>query len=272
MDEIAHALIQQEEEDEEGDLEQELEQSAALAAAALMVIGAEESRMLRAERRQPSRLYLCRPQLLPNPRKDTPWQVLYQSRSDRAFITTMGFDVDAFEHIIKSGFARMWYERPIDRSDMAIMTGNPRPSARSLDAWGALGLVLHYLNSTMREVSLQQIFALIPSTISRYITFALHLLFETLDNIPESFIKYPKLLREFQENSDLIVSRHPRLHGAFASLDGLNLAVQTSEDVEIENATYNGWLSDHFVSSVLMFSPKGKLQLLRILFGLNFLL
>ena len=51
MDEIAHALIQQEEEGEEGDLEQELERSAALAAVALMVIGAEESRRLRAERR-----------------------------------------------------------------------------------------------------------------------------------------------------------------------------------------------------------------------------
>ena len=113
----------------------------------------------------------------------------------------------------------------------------------------------------MREVSLQQIFALIPATISHYITFALRLLFETLDNIPESSIKYPKLQCEFQENSDLIVSRHPRLHGAFASLDGLNLAVQTSEDIEIENATYNGWLSDHFVSSVLMYFPKGMLQL-----------
>ena len=43
MDEIAHTLIQQEEEDEEGDLEQGLEQSAALAAVALMVIGVEES-------------------------------------------------------------------------------------------------------------------------------------------------------------------------------------------------------------------------------------
>ena len=101
MDEIVHALIQQEEEDEEGDLEQELEQSAALAAVALMVIGAEESRRLRAERRQPSRLYVCRPQLLPNPHKDTPWQVLYQSRSDRAFITTMGFDVDAFTYVVE---------------------------------------------------------------------------------------------------------------------------------------------------------------------------
>ena len=38
MDEIAHTLIQQEEEDEEGDLEQGLQQSAALAAVALMVI------------------------------------------------------------------------------------------------------------------------------------------------------------------------------------------------------------------------------------------
>ena len=270
MDEIAYALKQQEEEDNEDALEQELEQSAALAAVALMVVGAEESHRLRTERRQSRRLYLCQPQLLPNPHKDTPWQVLYQSHSDRAFITTMGFDVDAFEHLIKSGFARMWYERPIDRSD-TMTAGNPRPSVRSLDAWGALGLVLHYLNSTMREISLQQIFALIPATISRYITFALPLLFETLDNIPESFIKYPKLLHEFQENSDLIVSRHPRLHGAFASLDGLNLAVQTSEDVDIENAAYNGWLSEHFVSSVLMYSPKGALQLLKIFFKLNLL-
>ena len=123
MDEIAHALIQQEEEGEEGDLEQELEQSAALAAVALMVIGAEESRMLCVECKQPSRLYLCQPQLLPNPHKDTPWQVLYQSRSDCTFITTMGFDVDAFEHIIKSGIAQMWYERPINRSDMEGILG-----------------------------------------------------------------------------------------------------------------------------------------------------
>jgi hypothetical protein len=57
----------------------------------------------------------------------------------------------------------------------------------------------------------------------------------------------------------LIIARHPRLTGAFASIDGLNLACQTSDDPEIENATYNGWLSAHFISSVLVFSPKGKI-------------
>ena len=99
MDENVHALIQQEEEDEEGNLEQELEQSAALVAIALIVIGVEESCRLCTEHRQPSRLYVCWPQLLPKPCKDTPWQVLYQSLSDCAFITTMGFDVDAFTYV-----------------------------------------------------------------------------------------------------------------------------------------------------------------------------
>ena len=31
--------------------------------------------------------------LLPDPRTDTPWQVLYHSQNDHGFITTMGFDV-----------------------------------------------------------------------------------------------------------------------------------------------------------------------------------
>jgi len=72
MDEIAYVLIQQEEEDDEDAHEQELKQSAALAAVALMVIGGEESCRLCTEHRQPSQLYLCWPQLLPNPCKDIP--------------------------------------------------------------------------------------------------------------------------------------------------------------------------------------------------------
>ncbi|KAH7919463.1 hypothetical protein BV22DRAFT_1108057 [Leucogyrophana mollusca] len=110
----------------------------------------------------------------------------------------------------------------------------------------------------MREISLQQIFALIPSTVSRYNRFALDILLETLRTMPAATINWPKDA-EFDENSALITARHPRLQGAFASIDGLNLPVQTSEDDEIENATYNGWLSEHFVSSVLVFSPKGQI-------------
>jgi hypothetical protein len=41
-------------------------------------------------------------------------------------------------------------------------------------------------------------------------------------------------------------------------IDGLNLFSQTSDNPEIENATYNGWLSKHCISSVLVFVPKCK--------------
>jgi hypothetical protein len=110
----------------------------------------------------------------------------------------------------------------------------------------------------MREISLQQIFACIPTTISRYITFGLQILLVTLSQMRAARIKWPGHLDEFQEYNDLIVERHPRLTGAFASIDGLNLFSQTLDDPEIENATYNGWLSKHCISSVLVFVPKGK--------------
>ena len=225
--------------------------------AALLILGAEESQVLRSEHRNQTRNYLCRPQLLRDPRNNTPWQALFNSCNDRAFITTMGFDVETFELIVRSGFGTLWLGRPIPRAD-ASTHGEPRPGRRSLDAWGALGLVLHFLNSTMLEISLQQIFALIPTTVSRYITFGLQILLETLRVLPDAAIRWPVHDLEFQDDSDLIVARHPRLDGAFASVDGLNLPTQTSEDPEIENATYNGWLSEHYISSVIVFSPRGE--------------
>ncbi|KAJ7663708.1 hypothetical protein DFH06DRAFT_1393344, partial [Mycena polygramma] len=221
-----------------------------------MLLGAIEAHRLGTERRKPSRLYLCRPQLSRNPRGCTAWQILYRSRNDRAYITTMSFDVGTFNKILGAGFDFdfAWNITPIPRED-ALGTGKTRPGARSLDASGALGLLLHYLNSTMREISLQQIFALIPSTISRYITFGLKLLLQTLRGMPECSIRWPKD-EEFSDYNQLIVARHSRLTGAFGSLDGLNLACQTSDDEEIENATYNGWLCEHYVSSVFAFSPR----------------
>jgi len=57
--------------------------------AATLVAGIELARLDRIEARNPGRHYLCRPQLLPNPRLNTPWQTLYESQNDRAFITTM---------------------------------------------------------------------------------------------------------------------------------------------------------------------------------------
>jgi len=145
--------------------------------------------LLRAEGRRRHRLYLCRPELIPNPHIGSPWQFLHQSQSDRAFITTMGVDTTTFQVILDVGFEYLWNSTAIPQTDTNTF-GEPRLGARSLDAAGGLGLYLHYLRSSMREVGLQLIFALIPSTVNRYLTFACQILLATLRGYPASRITW----------------------------------------------------------------------------------
>ena len=133
-------------------------------AAATIIAGAELALEIHVQRCNPSRLYLCHSQLLPNPCVTTPWQALYNSQNDQVFITTMGFNVETFGYILLSGFATSWYTMSNPCNDINIL-GDSRPEWCSLDPAGAFGLILHYLNSTMQETSLQYIFIIIPSTI-----------------------------------------------------------------------------------------------------------
>lgn len=210
----------------------------------------------RRECRRKHRTYLCRPQLLPNPRAATPWQWLYDTQDRNAFVVTMGVDPSTFQHILDGGFEDAWNTTAIPRPD-TFTHGTPRLHARSLDAAGALGLVLHFLSSSMPPTNLQQIFALIPSTVSRYINFALTILLRVLRSMPEGAIVWPDDEQMDADNS-LITARHPLLVGAIASIDGLRLPTQTSSDPYIENASYNGWTHDHNTVSVLVFSPRGR--------------
>ncbi|KAF5371930.1 hypothetical protein D9757_011485 [Collybiopsis confluens] len=229
-----------------------------LAILGVLAAGIADSQSEHARRRNPSRRYLTRPQLMPDPRAESPWVRLWQGQEDRAFITTMGFDVATFRFILegRNRFADIWDNTPIPREDVSSASA-PRPHTRSLDAAGALGLVLHYLGSAIHEVQLQQIFAVVPSVLTRYLKFSLHILLTTLRRMNEARIKIPSNAAEYEELSALITARHPLLEGAFGSIDGLSLAVQVSEDPELENATYNGWKTDHRITNVLMFSPKG---------------
>lgn len=222
---------------------------------AVLIVGSNEDHAWSVGNRHPRRQYLGRASLLPNPRFGTPWTRLYENHDNRAFITTMGIDTPTFHAILEAGFGRLWSARPIPRPDMHT-TIQPRAERRSLDAAGGLGLVLHWLSSTMRQISLQQIFALIPATVSRYLRFSLSILLKVLRQMPQATIAWPQG-DEFFELSGYVSARHPLLQGVFGSIDGLNLPCQVSRDVEVENATYNGWLHSHFISSVIVFSAKG---------------
>ena len=116
--------------------------------------------------------------------------------------------------------------------------------------------------SAMPDTALQQIFALVPSTVTRYREFALRILLHTLRGLPETAISWWASEEECEEDSAMITARHPRLEGAIGSIDGLNILLATSDDPDLENATYNGWLHGHYTSCVIVFSPKGMCQVL----------
>ncbi|EEB87916.1 hypothetical protein MPER_14525, partial [Moniliophthora perniciosa FA553] len=102
-----------------------------------------------------------------------------------------------------------------------------------------------------------QIFAIVPSVLSHYLDFSLDILLLTLWGMKEAHIALPKHLEQYEEYKALITARHPLLEGAWATVNGLLLLTQVLDDPEIENAMYNGWKTDHRISNVLVFSPKG---------------
>lgn len=242
-------------EDDEDDEEDALLAQGALAG--LVLLGVAERQQERIEKRRPRRLYLTRRDLLSDPRHGTPWQQLWSSQNDRAFITTMGIDVQTFR-LLLDGFAPRWNSIPIPRDDVSS-TGHPRLGRRSLDGAGALGLLLHYLGSAALETTLELIFAIIPTTMSRYLYFARKILLDVVKNMPEGAIRMPATRSECEELTELVCARHSLLHGAIATIDGLELPGQEAEDPETENATYSGWKATHLIKNVIIWSPKGEI-------------
>jgi hypothetical protein len=108
----------------------------------------------------------------------------------------------------------------------------------------------------MNETSLQEMFALVPSVLSRYIEFALGILSTVLRDIREARIQWPSH-EKMEFYSKKISACHPSIVGAFGFLDGLSLPVSTSSNPEIEQATYNGWLHLHRITNVIVFAPDG---------------
>ena len=75
---------------------------------------------------------------------------------------------------------------------------------------------------------------------------------QVLWQIYDACITWPDV-EEMEEYAELIGRCHPTLakdhggvwEGAFGSIDGLNCPIASSEDPELENASYNGWLHAH---------------------------
>ncbi|KAG9119718.1 hypothetical protein FRC07_005110 [Ceratobasidium sp. 392] len=201
------------------------------------------------------RTHLRRLNLQPQPRIESAWQALWHSQDNDGFVVALGMDVATFNYILDSGFRNTWDTSTIPRGGVDP-SGFPRLSRRSLDAPGALGLVLCHLRKVSNEMLLQALFAVVPSSLNCYVHFALEILNELLPKLPECRFLWPTH-QEMMESAKWIQDRHPMIHGAFGFMDRLKLPCQTSDNPMEQNAMYNGWCRAHTVSNVIVFAPNG---------------
>ncbi|PLW27671.1 hypothetical protein PCANC_24147 [Puccinia coronata f. sp. avenae] len=169
------------------------------------------------------RTYLTRGNLLGNPLADSPWAYLWSAQNNQAFITTMGVDVHTFKTIL-TPFEKLWNSKTIPRGDVNPQ-GEPQLARRLLDAAGCLGLVLHWLCSTMPCYSLQQLFAIALAVCLQYLDTGLRHLLTALKDFKPARILWPSTEHAIQPYSDAIEKKFPCLKRCFVFMDGVNLPV-----------------------------------------------
>lgn len=192
-----------------------------------------------------NRAYLTRGSLVQP--HESAWQRLFRARDDLSFRNVMALDVAAFLYLHLHVYQRLTFPRRA--------TGG---RSISLDSYGILGLTLHYLNSSVKQKTLCQVFGITPPVCSRLLALGLDTLNDLIHTIPECKIKWPKQ-HEMDEHAERIINKVPGLKRfkVFGVVDGLNLKIASPQDPLEQNAYYNGWKASVFCSQVIVFDSFG---------------
>ncbi|PLW52160.1 hypothetical protein PCANC_10268 [Puccinia coronata f. sp. avenae] len=154
-------------------------------------------------------------------------QTLLNHHLDASFWESVQMTGAVFRNLTRG----VWDGETITRANVNPC-GAPQPGRRTLDSAGCLGLVLHWLSSTMLAYNLQQLFAVTPAVCSRYLKCGLQHLPSVLKDLRAAWIVWPSSERETQAYSDSIEAKYPLLTCCFGFLDGLDLPILVSDDDE----------------------------------------
>jgi hypothetical protein len=209
----------------------------------------------------------------------SPWAKLWKNGGDEDLIDTIGLDratatdlyvvfkaiMDGCVHFIRFPAPRT---HPLTQPNAhalpcrkVLMTGLRRKKKqRAKTMYSVLdcfGVTLHWMNSTMRQKTLSEVFGMVPSRVSRMISVGLVGMLEALDSFPESAIRWPK--RDGMEASAARIEAVYGIKGVFGFVDGLNLKMQHPTDPAQQEMYYNGWTHDCYASNVFVYDSFGAL-------------
>lgn len=187
----------------------------------------------------------------------SPAQKVIDSRSDQAYLTAFGVDVNTFALLLDL-FSPLWNTNsPHSDGNIIHRINSQRGRHRSVTAEQGLALFLAWTQTNGKLMTLQMIFRLGHASLSKYLRFSRRILFHVLEDHPHAKICFPSG-EKLQELQDEVSSRYPLLPGACLVMDGLKLNIQKSSCVLEASRYFNGWQHSHWIVNVFVFDITGK--------------
>jgi hypothetical protein len=171
-----------------------------------------------------NRLYITN-QILLEPSR-SPYQRLLANGDDSHFIHLMGVSIDVFRDLLNE--------------ITPLFDIKEKGRWRRLNPAASLGLALHYLNSTMKQKSLQLIFGAGPATLCRTLKQTLDILLIVLKNMHAARIRWPSR-KQCEKYAAMVQEREDRLENVFGFVDGVYFYVQEPSDPDYQRSLYNAW-------------------------------
>ncbi|ETV76873.1 hypothetical protein H257_09311 [Aphanomyces astaci] len=184
---------------------------------------------------------------LPRMQTDIAWYYMYASRDRASFIATVSLTPEAFDELLVP-FAREYV-------DLSRRGRGGRPP-RVQDKHAVLAIVLHFYTAAVEHKTLQELFGVASTTLSRLLRRGEDALSRALQCMPAARIKWPSKATQLYWASKS-QEREPLVSGVFVFVDGKSLGVQEPSCADLQNAHYNGWLHSLFVTGVLCFGLDG---------------
>ena len=194
---------------------------------------------------------------LPDPQQ-SPWNIAYHSKSERALITLTGLNHEAFNRLHMEFAPLFWSTTPYtpDGSIGHVRSTERRGRPRKISSHACLGLVLMWTRTTCQYWVLSGSFGLVASCCGLWLRFGKRILLSVLSGRADSQIKLPDgdKVNRYRE---AIQNRYPALTNAAIVGDGLKILLQKAGDQQTQEAFYNGWKSGHYITNLFVFAPDG---------------
>ena len=198
------------------------------------------------------------------PHCESPFRYLFNSGNDQGLINATGLDFEVFNELLTI-FHPLTHEYCLDEKDRIKMVtktrnGTRKGRRRSIDSTGILGLVLMWYRtrgSCARGLSF--VFGLTSTTLYRWLNFGRRLLLSALIKHPSAKVCLPTQ-DEFNEYAAAINEKYRYLQNVWGACDGLKTHIERPGNDVTQNRFYNGWIHGHYINSVFVFAPDGRIR------------